>query len=124
MEMLALPSAGKAELLPGLDESSEKFCEILWRECCRNQRASCPALPHFSPSVSSALPLGTSEFLFTMYLVKEGVGLGSRGCGWESTSWLLRCLWLCFLTGQPGQGSCEFCRGLTEGLMTELLAGP
>lgn len=83
-----------------------------------------PALAPFSPSVSSALPLGISEFLFTMYLVKEGIGSGSWGCGWESTSWLLHCLWLCFLIGQPGQGSCEFCGGFTEGLMTELLAGP
>lgn len=83
-----------------------------------------PALAPFSPSFSSALPLGTSEFLFTMYLLKEGVGSGSRGCGWESTFWLFHCLWLCFLIGQPGQDSCEFCGELTEGLMTELLAGP
>lgn len=110
-------ASGPVLLVPSF-QNSVSYCG---GSAAETSMPAAPALALFSPSFSSALPLGTSEFLFTMYLVKEGAGSGSWGCGWESAFWLLHCLWLCFLIGQD---SCEFCGGLTEGLMTELLAGP
>lgn len=60
--------------------------------CCGGEHGGpppgCPSAPQSPQSCHWASP----KFLFTMYLVNEGTGSGSRGRGWESTSGLLT-LW-------------------------------